>query len=154
MLCILLLIDVYPARFYLYTEKADRATNVSAAQMRRAENYGILQAKELTKQRMALFDLSSYGAFAAYMISAVEPSKDYTFGWAWQGAATAVNIVQLNSAYAEGNFYYLFDRCLLMGNDTVLLRIALLPRQEKDIPAVSEAAEKVATACRSREWTI
>ena len=73
--CILLLIDVYPARFYLYTEKADRATNVSAAQMRRAENYGILQAKELTKQRMALFDLSSYGAFAAYMISAVEPSK-------------------------------------------------------------------------------
>lgn len=141
-LCILLLIDVYPARFYLYTEKADRATNVSAAQMRRAENYGILQAKELTKQRMALFDLSSYGAFAAYMISAVEPSKDYTFGWAWQGAATAVNIVQLNSAYAEGNFYYLFDRCLLMGNDTVLLRIALLPRQEKDIPAVSEAAEK------------
>lgn len=99
--------------------------------MRRAENYGIMQAKELTKQRMALFDLSSYGAFAAYMISAVEPSKDYTFGWAWQGAATAVNIVQLNSAYAEGNFYYLFDRCLLMGNDTVLLRIALLPRQER-----------------------
>ena len=117
------------------------------------ENYGILQAKELTKQRMALFDLSSYGAFAAYMISAVEPSKDYTFGWAWQGAATAVNIVQLNSAYAEGNFYYLFDRCLLMGNDTVLLRIALLPRQEKDIPAVSEAAEKSGYS-RSREWTI
>lgn len=140
-LCMILLIDVYPARFYLYAEKADRATNVSAAQMRRAENYGILQAKELTKQRMALFDLSSYGAFAAYMISAVEPSKDYTFGWAWQGAATAVNIVQLNSAYAEGDFYYLFDRCLLMGNDTVLLRIALLPQQEENIPAVTEAAK-------------
>ena len=139
-LCMILLVDLYPARFYLYAEKADRATNVSAAQMRRAENYGILQAKELTKQRMALFDLSSYGAFAAYMISAVEPSKDYTFGWAWQGAATAVNIVQLNSAYAEGDFYYLFDRCLLMGNDTVLLRIALLPQQEDDIPAVTEAA--------------
>ena len=150
LLCVLLLVDLYPAKLYLYEEPESRVSDVEAEQMQRAERYGITKAKSYTRQRMALFDLSSYGAFAAYMITAVEPSRQYTFGWAWQGAATAENIVQINGAYEDGDFYYMFDRCKLLGNDTILMRINLLPNQEDDVDSVCTAANACGYFLRER----
>ncbi len=34
-----------------------------------------------------------------------------TFGWAWQGATTADNIVWINTALTEEYYGYMFDRC-------------------------------------------
>lgn len=75
-----------------------------------------------TKQRIALMDLSLFGSYPSWgLIEGDKKEIGYTFGWAWQGAETADDIVLLNTALENGNFLYLFDRCLSMGNDTVVL---------------------------------
>lgn len=126
LLCSLLIVDALSSLWYLYVPKDNRIENVVSEQYERAERFGILQAKARTKQRMAIYDLSGYGAYAAYMVSGVEPEKNYSFGWAWQGAQTAANLVSLNDAYTEGYYNYLFDRSLELGNDVILMKKDLL----------------------------
>ena len=48
-------------------------------------------AKDVTKQRVALMDLSILNAYPSWELCVGENSTQYTFGWAWQGAATASN---------------------------------------------------------------
>lgn len=80
---------------------------------------GIL--REMTTQRAAVIDISSYGSYPAYGICG-DDGVNYTYGWAWQGAETGDNIVLLNEALESGKYQFLFDRCLELGNDTVLIR--------------------------------
>lgn len=47
--------------------------------------YPLSEVKEITKQRVSLLDLSAYGSYPSYKISAEQPRTNYTFGWAWQG---------------------------------------------------------------------
>lgn len=77
--------------------------------------------KEHTVQRAAIMDLSSLGSYPSYELCRGVDAVDYTYGWAWQGAATSENIVMLNTALENEAYVYLFDRCLEMGNDTVLV---------------------------------
>jgi len=77
--------------------------------------------KEHTVQRAAIMDLSSLGSYPSYELCRGSDPVDYTYGWAWQGAATSENIVMLNTALEKEAYVYLFDRCLEMGNDTVLV---------------------------------
>lgn len=79
------------------------------------------EVKELTAQRAAIMDLSSLGSYPSYGLCRGEDAVAYTYGWAWQGAATSENIVMLNTALEKEAYVYLFDRCLELGNDTVLV---------------------------------
>lgn len=81
----------------------------------------IEQLRELTSQRAAVMDISSYGPYPSYGIPGRE-GVNYTYGWAWQGAVTGDNIVLLNEALERERYPFLFDRCLELGNDTVLIR--------------------------------
>lgn len=76
---------------------------------------------DATVQRASIVDLSSYGSYPSYGICKVG-DVNYTFGWSWQGAVTGDNIVLLNEALEKENYLFLFDRCLELGNDTVLIR--------------------------------
>ncbi len=76
----------------------------------------------MTSQRTAVMDISSYGSYPSYGICAGDDGVNYTYGWSWQGADTGDNIVLLNEALEKENYLYLFDRCLELGNDTVLIR--------------------------------
>lgn len=140
-LCLILLLDTIPSYRYIYNG-VDAAENVYVTQSNNAENLLINDAKDMTKQRLAIMDLSRYGAFAPYYVAGVEPKVKYTFGAGWEGARTASNIVQINGSVSGGNYYYLFDRCLELGNDTVLLRTDLLNNKAKDTDKVIKAAEK------------
>lgn len=78
--------------------------------------------KEVTTQRANLMDLSSYGSYPSWNLSVGDDAIDYTFGWAWQGAATAQNIMLLNEALEQEEYPYIFDRSIELGDDTVLFR--------------------------------
>ncbi|MBP3506327.1 MAG: hypothetical protein J6K43_08010 [Lachnospiraceae bacterium] len=78
--------------------------------------------KEETTQRASIMDLSSYGSYPSWNLVTGEDSVDYTFGWAWQGAATAQNIMLLNEALEQEEYPYIFDRSIELGDDTVLFR--------------------------------
>ena len=102
------------------------------------------EAKEATSQRLALIDESKLDAMSAYLLTGKEAGKRVatSYGAAWQSSSTATNFKQLDRALEEGNYLYLFDRALEMGNDTVVVRTDLI----EDIAAhpysqMDEAAE-------------
>lgn len=83
-------------------------------------------AKSITKQRILLLDNSLFGSYPSYYLGREGKQVPYAYGWAWQGAATASNIVLLNTAVEKGYYNYMFDRAVEMGCDTVIIRRASL----------------------------
>jgi uncharacterized membrane protein len=124
----------------IYFSPDNRIANVQASLDKRAEEAMITNAKDITKQRMALMDFSKYTSFAPYYISGVGKRVNYTFGAGWEGAATASSIVRLNASVESGWYIYLFDRALELGNDTVLIPIDNLKEKSKDLERLIEAA--------------
>lgn len=104
------------------------------------ENVTVL--KEHTKYRTALMDLSSFGSYPSWGLSTGEDAVKSTFGWAWQGATTSSNIVMLNTALEYETYDYLFDRCIEMGNDTVLIKKELIGKKEHTTKDVFAGAAK------------
>lgn len=133
LLCVLLIVDCIPSYRYVYEEEGNRVADVSANHNALAESLLINKAKEITKQRMAIFDLSTYGAFAPYYVTGVEKKVPYTFGAGWEGARTAKNIVMLNSAIENGLYAYVFDRSFELGTDTLVFDITVLKNRENDV---------------------
>lgn len=101
------------------------------------------KAKEITSQRLALMDASSLEATGAYLVSGHEGKVAATFGAGWQSAATARSIVQLNQSVEDGSYLYLFDRCLELGSDTVLVQVAQMHDKERDTKELDAAAKKL-----------
>jgi len=147
LVCILLVIDTVPSMELVYG-KFDGKT-VEERMDEFSEKTLIMDAKNVTTQRMAFMDKSLTGATGAYTTSAYGGITPVTFGAGWQGANTAENIVQLNEALEQGYYTYLFDRCLELGNDTVLIDVTLLQNAEHDIEAVERAANRIGYQCVS-----
>ena len=101
----------------------------------------LTMAEKITNQRISLLDLSVYGSYPSFKISAEEPRTQYTFGWAWQGAATAHNIMMVNTALERGYYYYLFDRSLELGDDTVLINKDLVTQAKKTLSSLIAAGK-------------
>jgi uncharacterized membrane protein len=97
--------------------------------------------RELTTQRAAVIDISSYGSYPSFGISG-DDGVCYTFGWAWQGAVTGDNIVLLNEALENEKYLYLFDRCVELGDDTVLIRKTYVGQNGGTNEDMIEAAEQ------------
>lgn len=141
--CLLIALDCIPSLGYIYVPADQRISDPVQAQAELAKEEGLDKLKSQTRQRTAVMDLSSYGSFAPYYLAGEEPYTQGTFGAAWQSAKTAKNIVQLNSAFTLGYFDYMFDRCLDLGNDTVLIRNFLLKNGKDDIAEVKAAGKRL-----------
>ncbi len=98
--------------------------------------------KENTAGRTALMDLSSFGSYPSWGLSIGEDAVKSTFGWAWQGASTSSNIVMLNTSLDYEAYDYLFDRCVELGNDTVLLKKELIGTKGHTEEEVFAGAER------------
>ncbi len=98
------------------------------------------EVKEITGQRISLLDVSALGSYPSYAIASAEPRVGYTFGWAFQGASNSNNIVMLNTALEKGFYYYLFDRSLELGDDTVLVHKELVAKAKKTLGDLEVAA--------------
>ena len=76
------------------------------------KDYFLKAGKEVTTQRLANYDISKFGSFPSYYLTTGDEKIQYSYGWAWQGAATSSNIVLQNTALERGYFNFLFDRSL------------------------------------------
>lgn len=139
--CVLLTLDVLPSLPLVYGDFSGEPVEERMDEL--DEAVLLTSAKEMTTQRLALMDLSTLEATGAFLVSDYKNPVAATFGAGWQSANTASNIVLLNEALETGCYYYVFDRCLELGNDSVLIRAASLKNGYKDMEEVREAAEAV-----------
>lgn len=138
--CIMLIVDCATSINYIYFPQEKRVADIVTALDEKAEGLMLTDAKNITNQRLAVMDLSKYGSFAPYYIAGVGKNVRYTFGAGWEGAATATEIVRLNTSVESGWYGYLFDRALELGNDTVLIPVNNLKEKAKDVEIVIEKA--------------
>lgn len=102
------------------------------------------EAKEMTEQRLALVDESGLGAMSAYLVTGYGEPVAGMYGAAEESAATLTNIKQIDRSLEEGNYLYLFDRCLEMGNDTVIIQLDIIGDTSKaPLQKMDRAAERV-----------
>ena len=131
-LCTILLIDCFPSlslnRYY---------TQTKGSIMDELET-----AKEITKQRVAILDLSYLGSYPSWELCEGDDGVQYTYGWAWQGASTSTNIVMLNTSLEKGNYEYMFDRCIELGNDTVVVYKELVEKINETEKHLINSAEQ------------
>lgn len=148
-LCVLLALDTVPSLSLVYGDLSGLQPEERLSE--EADATLIAQAKQLTRQRMSLIDGSSLGSTGAYLISAFGDQVAQSQGAGWQSAATASNVMHVNAAAEQGLFPYLFDRCLELGDDVVLIRTAFVKdytftsQQEMDSAASSVGYELVAS---------
>ncbi len=94
------------------------------------------EAKAVTKNRVALIDSHSpfvNGVF--YLTDYNGESANQLFGQGWEAASTSLQIAQLNEAFDNGYYYFMFDRLLEYGCDTVLIKknsAAIVPFNEHE----------------------
>ena len=144
-MCLLLVADVLPSLPFVYGYANGKTVEARLDEF--AEKTLIADAKEITTQRMAFMDKSETEAKGAYVVSSYGTTTQAAFGAGWQGANTATNIVQLNQALEQGYYAYLFDRCLELGNDTVLIDVNLLQYGVQDLERLEAGAERVGYEC-------
>ncbi|PKM56709.1 MAG: hypothetical protein CVU98_09860 [Firmicutes bacterium HGW-Firmicutes-3] len=96
-------------------------------------NESIVYATSIANQRVAMMDLSTYDSDPSYHISYGDKSykKAQVFGWAWQGATTATNIVEVNEAFTKAYYNTMFDKLLELGSDTVIVRKKYIENEER-----------------------
>ena len=140
-ICVLLALDVIPSLSLVYTGNNGYTASERLAEY--SDSTLITEAKEITTQRMALLDESTMGATAPYLISDFGKKTATSFGAGWQSAVTAGNISMLNEALSDGDCLYLFDRCLELGNDSVLVKLSQLKNREDDVEELTAAAQAV-----------
>lgn len=121
-------------------------TDTSEAEDRinQIQNYTLIsKAQSITGQRLALMDASSLGAMGAWLTADWNNGVPAAFGAGWEAANTSTNIANLNKAMAESRFYYMFDRCEELGNDTVVVRLSQLNKYTGTLDKLDEAANAV-----------
>ncbi len=121
-------------------------TDTSEAEDRinQTQNHTLIsKAQSITGQRLALMDASSLGAMGAWLTADWNNGVPATFGAGWEAANTSTNIANLNKAMAESRFYYMFDRCEELGNDTVVVRLSQLNKYTGTLDKLDEAANAV-----------
>jgi len=109
-----------------------------------SEQYFIKDVKAVTKQRMALIEPMGTVADGIYLVAGYgDDAVPTSFGTGIQSAVTYLNVVQLNEAADNGSYLYVFDRCLELGNDTVLIPVRELDKGMCEIEDLDAAAAAV-----------
>lgn len=138
----LLVVDVIPSLPLVLGNRSGAAPEERMAYYSDAALIGA--AKEMTEQRMALLDESSLGSMSAYLMTGYGKPVASSYGAAEQAAATVTNFKQIDRALEEGNYLYLFDRCMELGNDTVVIQLDFISNPRKHpVRELDMAAERV-----------
>ncbi len=141
--CVLLVADTIPSLSVIYNKAEATGTKAEDRFDAMQEATLIKKGQEITNQRLALMDESSLGARGAWLVADWNNATPATFGAGWEAANTSTNIARLNKALANSKYYYMFDRCLELGNDTVLVKLSQLERYSDAIIDLDKAASKV-----------
>lgn len=107
------------------------------------------EGRDITVQRATIAEpLGSIDIDEVYLLAGYEYEENsihYTQGQGAQSAITYTNIVQLNQSIEDKHYLYYFDRCLELGNDTVMMSIKKFdPEDDEDeLKDITEAAERI-----------
>lgn len=138
----LLILDTLPSLPLILGNRSGAAPEERMAYYSEAALIG--EAKEMTEQRLALLDESSLGSMSAYLVTGYGKPAATSYGAAEEAAATVTNFKQIDRALEEGNYLYLFDRCMELGNDTVVIQLDFISNPRKHpVRQMDTAAERV-----------
>ncbi len=138
---VLLVLDVLPSVPLFY--EGMHTQNMDGEFTALSDDMLITTAKDVTTQRLAILDAGQEGAAPHYVISDFgEKRIQESFGYGWQAAETSDNVLMLEEALSEGAYLYLFDRCLELGDDTVLIPKSLMEKEGEDKPYLNDCAVK------------
>ena len=138
---LLICVDIVPSLIWLLGSGDNTQPRYRLSEL--YENSYIRQAQEICKDRIALFDLSTLGAKGAFLVSDFGTPSMSIFGSDWQCSATSNNTKRLNSAMGDEYYDYMFDRCVEMGADTVIIQKAQAVYGEKSLVKLDRAAERL-----------
>lgn len=103
----------------------------------------IAEAQSITNQRLALIDGGSLDSMGAMLVSDWNNSLKGSFGGNAKAASDYSNLSQLDRALKGGNFLYLFDRCMELGNDTVIVAVSEINTYAYSLARLDDAAAQV-----------
>lgn len=138
-ICVLLVLDAVPSLNLVYGNLS--GVPVEERFDEQNETTLIMKAKEISQQRIAMFDGSELESMGNYLVTNYENGKAASFGSDWASAVTRTNLAQLNRALSGGFYDYFFDRCLDLGNDTVLIKLSQMDTLASSISKLDVAAE-------------
>lgn len=142
LLTLLLLADTLPAFRLVLSDHGEvvpaeeRMEEVMTATLRD-------EAQAITTQRLAILDEDATGAEGVYLASLWEDPVPILGGVGRSQSELSENLAQLDLAVREGGYQYVFDRCLEMGCDTVLLQTSLVKAEDLTAGAVEQAARRL-----------
>ena len=136
---IIICADCVPSFYWIIGHQNNTAPQVRYIE--ESDDALITEAKELCVQRIALFDLSSMGAEGAFLISDFIGENMSVFGSGWQYCVTSGNTKRLNSAMSDEYFAYMFDRCIELGADTIIIQKDQATYGERTLVKLDKAAE-------------
>ncbi len=108
-LIFLMALDFWQSVPLAHTREAPRETEQVAHMLRDSRGW-----------RVAVADLSRLGSAPSYLFSAVG-GREQVYGWAYQGAATALLLARVNQAMEKGFPAYAVDRLQRLGADDVVV---------------------------------
>lgn len=107
------------------------------------EGYSLLdEAKSSTKNRIAVMDNGRAIINSVFFLTDYEGGVQQIFGSGWEAASTSKQIASVNEAFDYGYYYFMFDRLVEMGSDTVLVK----KDAPEKYPYNENEAEKAAAA--------
>jgi uncharacterized membrane protein len=142
LLCLLLLADSVPSLTLLTggeqlsTMAEERADSTLSATL-------LDEAQEITSHRLALLDEGNLGSEGVFLASAWENPTPIIDGDDRVHAVTENRLQRISAALTGGEYLYVFDRCLELGCDTILIQNTLLPQEDQDSGVVEEAAARL-----------
>ena len=137
---LLIAVDSIPSFFWIYGYGNGRQPGQRIVEL--SEKTLIKEAKELTKQRVAFVDLGELPGEGVFALSYGPDGVQEVFGQKYETAVTSDNTRRLNMALNDEYYGYLFDRCITLGADTVIIDKEQVPYGEKSLVKLDKAAEE------------
>lgn len=132
--------DCIPSLYWIYGYGNGRQPGQRIVEL--SEKTLIKEAKELTSQRAAFIDLGELSGEGVFALSYGPDGVQEVFGQKYETAVTSDNTRRLNMALNDEYYDYLFDRCITLGADTVIIDKEQVPYGEKSLVKLDKAAER------------
>lgn len=117
---VLLILDCFSVSPML--RKTEGINRVEDYYTRLEDEMIIDDAKKDTHNRIAVMDSGRVILNGVYYLTDYNGGVPQIFGQGWEAASTSKQIAQINEAFDYGYYYFMFDRLVEMGSDTVLVR--------------------------------
>ncbi|MBE5823586.1 MAG: hypothetical protein E7308_05900 [Butyrivibrio sp.] len=137
---LVIMADVIPSLYWIYGDGSAKQPGQRIVEL--SEKTLIKEAKEQTAQRVAFIDLGDLSGEGVFALSYGSDGVQEVFGQKYESAVTSDNTRRLNMALSDEYYNYLFDRCITLGADTVIIDKEQVPYGEKSLVKLDKAAER------------